>query len=183
MLEFGFHNPSCQARTWHHKTLVLKLPPRAAPSAQHLPGHHSESPTDERADVAKILPLLQFAKRSTGCGRLPNFSNFLSWMCCSPRLEKCHSFPHSSSLSYFFFFLAAITTISIFSHSFLPGNKNERKRSRSPPQQHLDHSFEHSAQVGGTQHSAGCCRALTSMLHSGSLQKPQNQPQAGILLK
>lgn len=130
MLEFGFHNPSCQVRAWHSKAAVLKLSTKAAPSAQHVTGHHCESPTDMRADVAKILPLLQFAKKSIGSGRLPNFSNFLSWMCCSLRLEKCHSFPHSSSLSSFFF-LAGITTISTFFRSFLPGNKDEIKRSRS----------------------------------------------------
>lgn len=128
MLEFGFHNPSCQARTWHHKTLVLKLSTKSAPSAQHVPGHHCESPTDKRADVAKILPLLQFAKRSTGCGRLPDFSNILSWMCCSPRLEKCHSFPHSSSLPSFF--CCHHNRQHILSLIFTR-KKDERKRSRS----------------------------------------------------
>lgn len=91
------------------------------------------------------------------------FQIFLSWMCCSPRLEKCHSFPHPSSLSSFF-----LLPSQPFSHSFLPGNKDERKE-QEHLDQHLDHSFEHSAQVGDTQHSAGCCRALTCMLHSGSL--------------
>lgn len=79
-VKFGLHNPSCQVRTWLCKTAVLKLSTEAAPSAQHVTGHHSESPTDMRADVAKILPLLQLTNKSTGSGRLPNFSNVLSWM-------------------------------------------------------------------------------------------------------
>lgn len=154
--KFGLHNPSCQVRTWHYKRAVLKLSTKVAPSAQHVTGHHCESPTDMRADVAKILPWLQFTNKSTGSGRLPNFSNFLSWM-CSPRLEKCHSFPPLFPL-----FICCHHNHQHILSLLLARKQGWKKEKQEHPHQHQVNSFEHSAQVGGTQHPApGCCTALT----------------------